>query len=726
MGLEGEQVIVPSSDEVISIIKPALKTLIGEEYNRPFEYRVFVTNPDAISEKENTIRTTIEERLKELVTNPQMSEEELQVKLQSLQQWKNFTAQDVRERAANHLLGHYYEILDLRRVFNKGWKDVLAAAEEIYRIDLINGNPAVIKCNPLNIYTLRSAESTLIEDSDVIVEDGYASPGAVIDEFYEELTQTEISYVYGEDNVGSHANHATKPVMSWETDADSVIELDRDTNQPIYNRSKLFRTQEGNVRVMRVYWRSLRKVGFMSYIDEETGEQLEMIIDEEHPINKDAGETVEWKWITEWWQGIRIGEEIFVRVKPCDIQRRDMNNISISKPPFVGTIYNYNDREAQSLVDELKPIQYEWTVFSKKVSLLWSRNYGKLVKIDISRIPDDFDLNLFMTWVQSFGIIVEDPFKEGAKGQPSGQFQSGLSSVDLELSTSINAALAYMLYLRELAEELSGISRQRKGELMASDGLGITQQGVIMSSKLTEELFQEHEYTKQRVLEALLETAKYSMKTRDNKKLQYVMDDLSYALYDMDVEGFTEESYGLKIGDSTRILQLEDQFKSLAQTALQSQTMTASQYMDTAQVRSLSTKIAKMKAYEEQQQVRAEKQTKQAQEATAQLQQAEFAEKQADRDHEMALKQMEIQGKIQVEQMKVQAGAYANEMQVMADTNSNGLADNVEIEKQAMSNNQKDQELSFKKKKWEDEKIIKGKELDLKKKQVNKTINKTK
>lgn len=726
MSLEGEQVIVPTSDEVISIIKPALKTLIGEEYNRPFDYKVFVTNPDAISEKESNIRTQIEQRLLQLVLTPGISDEELQLKLQAIQQWKSFSAQDIRERAANHLVGHYWEMLDLRRIFSKGWKDVLAVAEEIYRIDLINGNPVVVRCNPLNIYTLRSAESTYIEDSDVIVEDSYMSPGSIIDEFFKELTPDEVTYIVGDnDYANSRIGGIVKPLKSWEIDSDSLIEIDKQYNIPIANRTRIFKTREGNVRVMRVYWKSLRKVGFLSYIDETTGEELERVVDENYPVNKSAGEKISWEWITEWWQGIRIGEKIFIKIKPCDIQRRDINNISISKPPYIGTVFNYNDREAQSITDELKPIQYDWTVFSKKVSLLWSRNLGKVVKIDISKIPDNMSLDEYFGWITSFGIIIEDPFKEGAKGQPSGQFQSGLNAVDLELSTSIQAALNYMLYLRELAEEVSGISRQRKGELMTSDGLGITQQGVLLSAKLTEELFQEHEYCKQRVLEALLETAKHSLRTRVNKKLQYVLDDLSYAVYDLDVEGLTDASYGIKIANSSRIMALEEQYKAVAQAALQAGTMTFSQYMDVSQVRSLSVKVAKMKAYEEAKTVAEQKQQEVESKAAIELQQLTLSERQKDREHELLLKQMDIQSKLQIAQMNNQTSLGNGQMKMYADTNKNGINDNIELSKQEMINKQKDQELIHKRNKWEDEKKIKAQEIELKRKQISK-VNKTK
>jgi hypothetical protein len=44
-------------------------------------------------------------------------DEVLEAKLKKIQDWKNYSAQDMRERAANHLINHYYEALEFLGVF---------------------------------------------------------------------------------------------------------------------------------------------------------------------------------------------------------------------------------------------------------------------------------------------------------------------------------------------------------------------------------------------------------------------------------------------------------------------------------------------------------------------------------------------------------------------------------------------------------------------------------
>jgi hypothetical protein len=275
-----------------------------------------------------------------------------------------------------------------------------------------------------------------------------------------------------------------------------------------------------------------------------------------------------------------------------------------------------------------------------------------------------------------------------------------------------------MLYLRELADEISGISRQRRGDMLTSDGLGVTQEAVIRSSKLTEELFQEHEYTKQRVLEALLEVSKFTLRTGKNLKLQYVLDDLSYAMYELDSDAFVDTDYGLKIANSTKILALEQIYIQLAHAAMQSGTITLSQLMEIDQIKSVSDKVARLRAYEQEKRLNDQKLQQQQNELQIQIQQAEMKEHESERQHKLTLLQLELANKLEIEKLKISSGMYQNMYKNMADTNFNGIKDDVELEKQRLINDQKDKELAQKQKQWKDEESLKREELRIRGKEI--------
>ena len=110
-----------------------------------------------------------------------------------------------------------------------------------------------------------------------------------------------------------------------------------------------FYDKEGNVRWTRVLWKGMRKIGILSYID-ENGETQKTIVPEQYKPNEELGEQVKWMWISEWNEGTKIGEDIFVKMGPRKIQFRHLDNLSISSPGVVGTVMNVGEQKARSLM----------------------------------------------------------------------------------------------------------------------------------------------------------------------------------------------------------------------------------------------------------------------------------------------------------------------------------------------------------------------------------------
>ena len=63
---------------------------------------------------------------------------------------------------------------------------------------------------------------------------------------------------------------------------------------------------EGNIRVTRTYWKSLRKMYKVKSYDEQ-GDVFFHLEDENYKIDKDKGEEKKELWISEWWEGHKIG-----------------------------------------------------------------------------------------------------------------------------------------------------------------------------------------------------------------------------------------------------------------------------------------------------------------------------------------------------------------------------------------------------------------------------------
>ena len=202
------------------------------------------------------------------------------------------------------------------------------------------------------------AGSPYIEDADIIVEDAYHSVGWVIDTYYDYLTPEMIDSLEKGTGLMPHGRplidypNTSIPYFPFGSDSDGLIDV---TDTGYGNAS--FDT-EGNVRVTRVVWKSRRKIGILTYLDPDSGDELETIVDENYKISKSLGEKIKWVWINEWWEGTKIGKDIYVKMQPRPIQFRRMDNLSICGSGYVGTIYNTNSGKAKSLMSMMKPYAY--------------------------------------------------------------------------------------------------------------------------------------------------------------------------------------------------------------------------------------------------------------------------------------------------------------------------------------------------------------------------------
>jgi hypothetical protein len=114
---------IPEQIQHYPVINSKLKVLEGEESHRLFDFRVVVTNPNAISEIEDEKNKQVNMRLQQLLMDTSQSEEEYQQELQKISDYFTYEYQDKREVRANRVLNHYILEQDIPQLFNKGFRD---------------------------------------------------------------------------------------------------------------------------------------------------------------------------------------------------------------------------------------------------------------------------------------------------------------------------------------------------------------------------------------------------------------------------------------------------------------------------------------------------------------------------------------------------------------------------------------------------------------------------
>ena len=98
---------IPDRIQHYPIMNSKLNVLRGEESKRVFDFKVVVTNPNAVAEIENNKKQELFQRMQQLIQNTAQSEEQMNAELDKINQYYSYEWQDIREIRANALLNHY-------------------------------------------------------------------------------------------------------------------------------------------------------------------------------------------------------------------------------------------------------------------------------------------------------------------------------------------------------------------------------------------------------------------------------------------------------------------------------------------------------------------------------------------------------------------------------------------------------------------------------------------
>ena len=654
---------VPNRIQHYPIMNSKLNVLRGEESRRVFDYRVIVTNPNAISEIENNKKEELLKNLQELIANTSKSEEEFNQELEKLNDYYTYEWQDMREIRGNAILNHYVKEYNIPLLFNNGFMDAVTVGEEIYQCDIVGGEPIIERLNPLKVRIFKSGYSNKIEDADMIIIEDYWSPGKVIDTYYDVLSKKDIEYIenipdhVGQasidsmDNIDERFGYVNNHMVGEEISTDGFYFDPFNLFSDSISNSLLPYDLAGNIRVLKMYWKSRRRIKKVKSYDPETGEEIYNFYPETYVIDKDNGEEEQILYINEAWEGTKIGTDIYVNMRPRVIQYNRLSSPSRCNFGIIGSIYNLNDSRPFSLVDMMKRYNYFYDVIHDRLNKILARNWGKLLRLDLAKVPKKWDIEKWMYYAKVNGIAVEDSFKEGNIGSATGKLAGALNNsssgvIDAEFGNSIQSQINLLEFIKMEMSEVVGITRQREGQISNRETVGGVERATLQSSHITEWLFVIHDDVKRRVLECFLETAKIAFKGR-SKKFPYILSDGSMKIMDVDGDEFAEADYGLVVDNSQGTQELAQKLDMLAQAALQNQTLSFSTIMRLYNSSSLA---------EKQRLVERDEQAIQERNAQAQQQQLQSQQQMVQSENEQRLAEM---------QQKEQANIRDNETKII-------------------------------------------------------------
>ena len=722
----------PATAQDYNIIKPKVDLLLGEETKRPFNFKVVRTSDDATSEVQEKAKQMLTDYVMATIMSKLGPEEaqRYQEALQSgeimppeaIQKYLTKDYKDIAENTAYHTLNYLKNKLNITHEFYKGWKDALIAGEEIYYIGILNGNPYLERVNPLFFSYDHSADLEFIHDSDWCCRKMIMSATQIYDRFYDKMSEKQLNQLLEmmEDTGRGGINPEVRKTS---------LDYPHIKTHTIGGFSANPFDDIEDINVWHCCWKSFKKIGFVSYMDPETGMVDELQVDESYQVTG-TELNVEWTWIIEVWEGYRVGEDLYIGIQPLDYQHISADNPNSQKLPYTGVVYNNTNSRPRSLVSMMKPLQYMYIVLWYRLELAIARDKGKVAVIDATQIPKSMgiDVNKWMHYLSALGVVFINPYEEGENNEYNraggraatfNQFQA----LDLTMAPVIDQYINLMAKIEDMVSEITGVTKQREGAISSSELVGNVEHSVIQSAHITEPWFWVHDQVKKAALTMLLDTSKEAWK--GNKRfLHYILDDSTRAFLTLSDQFFYEDM-DVFIDDATKNQQQIEALRNLMQPAMQNgaSLLDIAEIITLDNVNMIKNRLEEIEQKRMQQQQAMEEAQAQREQQAIQMQNEIKEEELMIKEAEMDLKKYEIDQNNATKITVAQLNAYRGTENM--DQDGNGVIDVNEIAKNALEQQKinsdaasKQLELNNKKREADMKRDIENKKIELEKQRM--------
>lgn len=548
---------LPAYVKHYSIITTPINTLVGEISKRPDTFRVKAFDDDSKAEelefKTNVLQEYVidkaKKKLYEKLAMQGVNLEEVdpeEIEQMSMEDVKDQldTYTSVAEKWANHVLTCQKAEFNLKEKSEDAFRDMLISAREFYHIYEDNSKLGfnIEVANPKNTWFLTTPDRKWISDPTGRAQGAYAAGTVQVMELSEiiesvpDMTKDEIDHLrsslqdYGlinvrESNLGNPSVSPGIDSVTYDTYDPAVLQTRMIIESEMKENNdglKDFLGLTSNVSsfgykyvVVRAYWLSKKKIGKLIYTD-ELGNEQSMLVDETYKSgNIPTQQSLEWGWINQWYQGIKIGPDIY-HIKPFKL---------LNYCPIIGTTFEVKNTEARSLVDMMKPFQVLYNVCMNQLYKLLEKEVGKVYLTSIRHVPIPKDgdaqdaLDVWEMEARNRGVVFIDDSPENLKSPSSfNQFRD----IDLTRTQEIQSRYTLAQQLKNECWELIGISRQRVGSVTASESATGTNTAIQQSYAQTEPLFVAHEYVVGQLYQAIIDAALYVESKKPQSTLSYI------------------------------------------------------------------------------------------------------------------------------------------------------------------------------------------------------------
>jgi hypothetical protein len=605
----------PESQSPLEMFYPLAPTFVdmlrGEFIKRDNRWTIETIDPysinEAFQEKATMFKETIyniaatqkQEALYKMGLNPEANPEEFQAQYQKLMsefeeiEYKLKTFRTTGAKWAEKVINIHDKRYNLQEIEPDGFECGLITDSEFYHIDMYDDDFKLELLNPKYCDFHKGPNTKYVSNGDYFVWFDFMSAGDIVNKFGRKMKESELkklkevyvktsNIIVTDDRKGRQGEYydGTKPwheatdlnptwndallgkelAYSFMRTPNFEHNMEVDILNPIFGRHVTGKPQM--FRVMRLYWRALRRIGWLTRIRRDGTIDTPMWVDETYEVTekpvydksiiKDEtknnliyGEHIDWTWAPEWRHVMKISpnqkhtfwmntqnsiESIYIDGAPIPFQFKGINNPFDCLPPIEGAQYSYINTNSNGFIDRIKGYQIIYNICMNKVPRKILEDKGLKVAID-RRMMQNVNGSNTVANLDPVSAY-EDKLAESSifDYTLSKETLDGLGMPPLPQVLNLSTVQEAQFYLeladriKWIAGETIGITRQRLGAQKASETATGIQQGIIYSETQTEKYYEQHSNLMERVRQRMLDATQYYATINDNTRDMYMND----------------------------------------------------------------------------------------------------------------------------------------------------------------------------------------------------------
>ena len=524
--------------------------------------------------------------------SPEAQEQTNPDKLKSLPEIESFFKKDYRsmiEQWASHQHKVDVERFKMDELEERGFRDMLITDREFWHFKMMEDDYEVELWNPVISYYHKSPDARYISQANWVGKTDMFTVSDVIDKYGWCLNQEQMESLEAVYPISS-AGYTTGGYQNDGTFYDATKSHEWNTNMPSLAYRQYTTAMNGTVadntdiinqiltegedyydqgtafllRVSTIYWKSQKKLGHLTKI-EENGEVIVEIISEDYKItekpiydtrlfknkSKDNlvyGEHIDWIWINEVWGGVKIGPNlpsywgmnnpggfspVYIGINqnkmgPIKFQFKGDQNLYGCKLPVEGSVFSDRNTKSTALLDLMKPYQIGYNIVNNQIADILVDELGTIIMLDQNSLPrhslgEDWGKgNLAKAYVamKNFGML---PLDTSITNTENALNFSHFQKLDLSQTERLMTRIQLANHFKQQAYEVIGVNPQRMGQPIAQQTATGVEQAVASSYAQTEMFFMQHcDYLMPRVHQMRTDLAQYYHATDASVRLSYI------------------------------------------------------------------------------------------------------------------------------------------------------------------------------------------------------------